>query len=58
MDSLGSSTHRAKREVRTIMRRLATDKLIVVMFVLVMLAIATFLLIRIGKFIYDKFKTE
>lgn len=57
MDELGSNTKRAAKELRVLMRRLATDKLIIVGVILLVLAGLVFLAVRIGKYVYDKFKS-
>lgn len=47
MDELGSNTKRAGRELTSLMRKLATDKLIVVVFILLTLVIIAAVIIRV-----------
>jgi hypothetical protein len=53
LDELGNNTKRAGREVAIILRRLATDKVIIVTVLLAFIAITILLFVGIGFFVYN-----
>ena len=54
LDELVGNTKRARNELSTILRRLAADKFLLVLAILVVIAILIFILVSIGLSIYNR----